>query len=164
VRPQPPKAVPNPDVAPIEAPAGVRPEPETPPADFDRPDATAGGVIFGDAGGAGAIGRDELPPPPPVRATGPLRVGGIIHPPEKIVHVAPVYPGIARSAHVSGVVVLEATIGADGTVREVKVLRSIPLLDQAASDAVRQWRFTPTLLNGQPVPVLMTVTVSFQLD
>jgi len=65
---------------------------------------------------------------------------------------------------VSGVVIIEATIGANGRVTDAKVLRSIPLLDQAALDAVKQWVFTPTLLNGVPVPVIMTVTVNFTLQ
>jgi protein TonB len=65
---------------------------------------------------------------------------------------------------VQGVVILEAVIGEDGTVQNVRVLRSKPLLDDAAVEAVRQWRFTPTLLNGQPVPVVMTVTVAFTLN
>jgi protein TonB len=62
------------------------------------------------------------------------------------------------------VVIIEATIGADGTVTDSRVLRSIPLLDEAAIDAVRQWVFTPTLINGVPVPVIMTVTVQFTLQ
>ena len=62
-----------------------------------------------------------------------------------------------------GVVILEAAIGANGKVQEARVLRSIPLLDQAAIDAVRQWEFTPTLLNGVAVPVVMTVSVGFTL-
>ncbi|MBW8713179.1 MAG: energy transducer TonB [Acidobacteria bacterium] len=78
--------------------------------------------------------------------------------------IRPVYPPIAQSARVSGVVIIEATIGADGKVKDAKVLRSIPLLDQAALDAVKQWQFTPTLLNGVPVPVIMTVTVNFTLQ
>ena len=61
-------------------------------------------------------------------------------------------------------VILEAVIDARGNVTTVKVLRSIQLLDQAAVDAVRQWRFTPTLLNGEPVPIVMTVTVDFKLQ
>jgi protein TonB len=61
-------------------------------------------------------------------------------------------------------VILEAVIAEDGRVRDVRVLRSIQLLDQAAIDAVRQWRFTPTLLNGVPVPIVMTVTVNFELQ
>jgi TonB family protein len=65
---------------------------------------------------------------------------------------------------VSGIVILELTIGTDGRVTNARVIRSVPLLDQAALDAVRQWVFTPTLLNGVPVPVLMSVTVNFSLD
>ena len=76
----------------------------------------------------------------------------------------PVYPPIAQSARVQGIVIVEATIGPDGAVKHAKVLRSIPPLDQAALDAVRQWVFTPTLLNGVPVPVIMTVTVQFTLQ
>jgi len=64
---------------------------------------------------------------------------------------------------VEGVVILEAVIGEDGSVRDVRLLRSVPLLDGAAMDAIRQWRFSPTLLNGQPVPVVMTITVAFKL-
>src|SRR5437868_4259489 len=100
------------------------------------------------------------PPPPPA----PVRVGGNIRPPTKTKDVKPTYPAIAQSARVQGVVIIEATIGPNGAVQEAKVLRSIPLLDQAALDAVRQWQFTPTLLNGVPVPVIMTVTVNFTLQ
>jgi periplasmic protein TonB len=78
--------------------------------------------------------------------------------------VNPVYPPIAQSARVQGVVIVEAIIGPDGRVTEAKVLRSIPLLDAAALDAVKQWVYTPTLLNGVPVPVIMTVTVNFTLQ
>jgi protein TonB len=78
--------------------------------------------------------------------------------------VAPRYPAIAQSSRVEGVVILEAVIAEDGSVQDVRVLRSKPLLDDAAVEAVRQWRFTPTLLGGQPVPVVMTVTVSFTLS
>ena len=77
--------------------------------------------------------------------------------------VNPVYPPAAEAARVQGVVILEALIGTDGRVTEARILRSIPLLDQAALDAVRQWQYTPTLLNGVAVPVIMTVTVQFTL-
>ena len=71
----------------------------------------------------------------------------------------------SRNRHgCQGVVIIEATIGADGRVKEAKVLRGQPLLDQAALDAVKQWQFTPTLLNNVPVPVIMTVTVNFTLQ
>src|SRR5436305_13156117 len=104
------------------------------------------------------------PPPPPPPPQAPVRVGGNIKQPTKTKDVKPIYPPIAQSARVQGVVIIEATIGPDGRVKEAKVLRSIPLLDQAALDAVKQWQFTPTLLNGVPVPVIMTVTVNFTLQ
>ena len=70
---------------------------------------------------------------------------------------------MAQQARVQGVVIIEATIGVDGSVDSARVLRSVPLLDEAALEAVRQWVYTPTLLNGVPVPVIMTVTVQFTL-
>jgi TonB family protein len=110
---------------------------------------------------SGGRGRGGASSP---QAGGPVRVGSNIATPRKIVHVDPVYPEIARKARVAGLVILEARIGADGSVEDAQVLRSIPLLDQAAIDAVKQWRFRPTLLNGTPVPVIMTVTVNFRPD
>ena len=90
-----------------------------------------------------------------------VRVGGGIAPPKKTKNVAPVYPPDALAARVAGVVIIEAVIGEDGKVRDARVLRSIPMLDAAATEAVRQWEFTPTLLNGVAVPVVMTATVNF---
>jgi protein TonB len=93
-----------------------------------------------------------------------VRVGGKIRPPTKVKDVKPVYPDAAKTARAAGVVIVEATIGANGKVIAAKVLRSVPMLDEAALDAVRQWEFTPTLLNGKPVPVVMTVTINFKLQ
>jgi protein TonB len=93
----------------------------------------------------------------------PYRVGGPIRPPAKITHVAPVYPEQARSARIQGVVILEITLDGTGHVSDAKILRSIPLLDQAALNAVRQWEYEPVLLNGVPVPIIMTATVNFAL-
>jgi TonB family protein len=93
----------------------------------------------------------------------PVRVGGNISVPAKVRDVKPIYPPEAQSAGIQGIVILETTVGADGRVSDAKVLRSIPLLDQAALDAVRQWEYTPTSLNGVAVPVIMTVTVNFSL-
>jgi protein TonB len=90
-----------------------------------------------------------------------VRVGGNIRPPVKIRTVRAAYPEAARAARVQGVVILEVRLGVDGSVVDTKVVRSIPLLDEAAVDSVRQWRYAPTLLNGEPVEVIMTVTVSF---
>jgi protein TonB len=85
-------------------------------------------------------------------------------PPRRIRDIVPIYPAMARTARVQGVVILEAVIDASGRVESARVLRSIPVLDQAALDAVRQWRFDPARLNNQPVPVVMTVTVNFSLQ
>ncbi len=94
----------------------------------------------------------------------PVRVGGNVQAPARIQYVQPVYPEIAKAAGVSGIVIVEAVVGTDGSVTEAKVIRSIALLDQAALDAVGQWKYTPTSLNGVLVPVVMTVTVNFSLD
>lgn len=94
----------------------------------------------------------------------PIRVGGNIRVPAKIHDVRPVYPDEALKARITGLVILEAVIGVNGAVTDARVLKSIPVLDAAAVDAVRQWRFEPTLLNGAAVPVIMTVTVNFSLQ
>jgi protein TonB len=149
---------------PIDPPDGVQPErpvDPTPPGVDDVPLTTE--VAFGDP--IGPIDPGPPPPPPlPPRPKDPVRVGSVLQAPNKLVHVSPVYPRLALDAHKEGLVILEAVIGEDGSVRDVKVLRSQPLLDQAAIDAVRQWRFTPSMLHGEPVPVVMTVTVNFTID
>lgn len=110
------------------------------------------------------------PPPPPGLATtspsgmAPVRVGGNIKTPTKVKDVRPVYPPDALAARIQGVVILETTIDTEGRVSDAKVLRSIPVLDDAALEAVRQWEFTPTEVNGMLVPVIMTVTVNFTLQ
>ncbi|GMV20615.1 MAG: hypothetical protein AMXMBFR57_05640 [Acidimicrobiia bacterium] len=93
----------------------------------------------------------------------PVRIGGQIKEPRKVKNVAPVYPAEAQSANVQGIVILEIHIDQDGRVTDARIVRPVALLDQAALDAVLQWEFEPTLLNGQPVPVIMTVTVNFTL-
>jgi protein TonB len=100
------------------------------------------------------------PPPAP---KDPIRVGGDIKAPARIAYAPPVYPPIAIQGRVEGTVILEATIDESGVVKNLRVLRSIPLLDRAAIDAVSRWRYTPTRLNGMAVPVLMTVQVTFTL-
>jgi periplasmic protein TonB len=128
-----------------------------------------GGLMGGDPNGVdgGLVGSQGtgqviggLPPlahvdPPPVR------VGGDVREPRKLRDVAPAYPRPAIAAHIEGSVVVEFTITPQGRVAGVHVARSHALFDQAAIDAVQQWIYTPTLLNGVPVPVLMTVTVNF---
>ena len=129
----------------------------------DGETSAAGGVPGGVPGGVvgGVVGRTTTST---LDATGAVRVGGNVKAPIKIKDVRPVYPPEAQSAKVTGIVIIEAKVGRDGSVEAAQVLRSIPMLDQAALDAVRQWVFTPTLLNGVPVPVIMTVTVSFALQ
>jgi protein TonB len=151
-----PRVVANRDAAPIEAPDGIRAEEPIEPGN-DALEVDRGPIVSG----SDVPMADAVPSPAP--PSQPVRVGGEIRPPQKVADVAPAYPPIARAAHVEGIVILEAVIGEDGAVRDVRVLRSIPLLDAAAIEAVHRWRFTPTLLNGQPVPIVMTVTVAFKL-
>jgi TonB family protein len=104
-------------------------------------------------------------PPEPVLLKGKevLRIGGNVKAPERVKYVQPVYPADMLADHVSGIVIIEAIIDETGHVAQTKVLRSVPGFDQAAVDAVMQWEYTPTLLNGLAVPVLMTVTVNFSM-
>jgi TonB family protein len=111
-----------------------------------------------------AFGEPVMPPPPPQLHQGPVRLHSGIKAPQRIVNVAPAYPLIARNAHVEGLIIIEATIDENGNVTRTQILRSIPLLDEAALAAVRQWKFTPTQLNGVAVPIVMTITVNFKLD
>lgn len=122
-----------------------------------------GGVEGGVPGGVvgGVVGGLDEPPPPPAPV---VRVGGMIREPRKVKHVAPVYPNIARTARIEGVVILECAISPQGRVEGVQVLRGVPTLDQAAVEAVKQWTYTPTLVGGVPVGVVMTVTVNFVLQ
>jgi TonB family protein len=128
--------------------------------------------------GAGLSAEASAPAPAPEAASVPtdtpvsgdvsdegaaVRVGGAIREPRKLKNVSPAYPDIARQARVQGVVILECTIGRDGRIEKVRVLRGIPLLDAAAMEAVKQWVYTPTLVNGVPARVIMTVTISFKL-
>ena len=93
-----------------------------------------------------------------------MRIGGQVLPPRKVRSRPPGYPPLAIAAHVEGTVVIEAIISTTGAVQQARVITSVPLLDEAAIAAVREWVFTPTLLNGMPVPVIMTVTVNFTLQ
>jgi protein TonB len=103
------------------------------------------------------------PTPVPPDPQTPRRAGGDIRIPARIYYVEPVYPTIARETRTEGMVILEATIDESGVVRNVRVLRSHALLDQAAIDAVSKWKYTPTKLNGVAIPILLTVTVNFAL-
>jgi protein TonB len=129
-------------------------------ADEGVPGGVEGGVPGGIVGGIlePTAREDESS-----AATGRVRVGGAVKEPRKLKNVAPIYPDVAARAKVEGVVLLELAITPSGRVEDVRVLRSIPLLDEAAVAAARQWLFSPTLLSGVPVHVAMTVSVRFSL-
>jgi protein TonB len=151
----------NRDAAPLEAPSTIEKEP-----DFAAGFESALPGVSEIPGGAVIDGGGVLPAPPVAPPPAPpktVRVGGYISAPQKVHDVAPEYPPMARAAGITGVVIIEAVIAEDGSVRDARVLRSAPLLDQAALAAVRQWVYRPTLLNGVPVSVIMTVTVRFEL-
>jgi periplasmic protein TonB len=161
-RPVPALVASNPDAAPPVAPTGFAPDDGLDRTALPQAHHLPPGVIQGEEGGKGLAEVAPPPPPPPTRE--PVRVGPSIKQPSRLVDVRPVYPEVARQARVEGVVIIEAVIGPTGDVQSARVLRSQPLLDEAALAAVRQWKFTPTLLNGVPVPVVMTVTVNFRLQ
>jgi protein TonB len=106
----------------------------------------------------------QLPAVEPRDSSGPVRVGGSIRAPRRIRNVPPVYPSIAQQASVQGYVIIEAVIGTDGRVKDARVLGGQPMLQEAALEAVKQWEYTPTLLGGVPVEVIMNVTVHFKLN
>lgn len=102
-----------------------------------------------------------LPDGPPY----PLRVGGDVKAPVVIERVEPIYPADARAARIAGIVILEVIIDRNGYVKNPRVLKPLPFnLDQAAVDAVKQWRFRPGTLNGEPVDVIFNLTINFKLS
>jgi protein TonB len=162
------KPTPAPAVAaPTEAPAEVTPETGTtkPAIEAGFEKGVAGGVEGGVPGGvAGGIETALAPPPPPApKKQGPVRVGGQVKAPSLVNRVNPVYPPAAQAAQVAGAVVLEATVNKDGRVESVRVVNGHPMLQTAAVSAVKQWSYEPLRLNGEPVPFILTVTVSFTM-
>jgi protein TonB len=154
--------------APSEAPTEIKPETGAEGTMSDKPAVEAGfekGVTGGIEGGiVGGVEGGAPPPPPPPKPEGPVRVGGKIKAPSLANRVNPTYPPAAQSAQVEGNVVIEATVAKDGSVDNVRVVSGNPLLHQAAVAAVKQWRYQPLLLNGEPVEFVLTVTVSFSLQ
>jgi len=159
IKPKPAEATEAPKfAAPIEVPEEIVPEDGL---GLDSGFGVEGGVEGGVPGGVvgGVVGGLDAAPPPPVA----VRVGGEVQEPRKLKHVNPVYPEMALQARVEGVVILECLVDVGGRVTSVRVLRGVPMLDQAAIDAVEQWVYGPTLIDGVPTPVIMTVTVRFGL-
>jgi protein TonB len=157
----------SPTAAPIEAPASIVAEPSIQPEVLGSggvQEGLAGGVFGGIVGGLGAAPPPPpAPPPAPAPVAQPVRIGGALQAPALLKRVAPVYPDIAVVAKVTGVVILEATVSADGTVESVRVLRSVKMLDEAAVEAVKQWKYSPLVLNDIPTPFVLTVTLSFSI-
>jgi protein TonB len=154
-------------VAPIEAPSSVTPETgaerqaNASTVDGGLPGGSPTGVVGGVVGGVpGGVTGGTAGGSPPV----PVRVGPNMTSPRKIKDLKPVYPAGTLQGRTQGAVILDVTIGTDGRVQDAKVIRSVPLLDAAAIEAVRQWEYTPSLLNGVAVAVVMTVIVNFAMQ
>ena len=154
-------------VVPLEAPSEILPEPPGAIYSGSGEGGVEGGIEGGVAGGiVGGLMAIAPPPPPPPPApapkpAGPVRIGGNVSAPALVKRVEPIYPDVALMAKVGGMVILEAVVGADGSVQSVKVLRSVKFLDDAALEAVKQWRYSPLILNGVPTPFVLTVTLNF---
>lgn len=133
----------------------------------EAPDVGATGVEGGVGGGAvgGVLGGiiGAAPPPPPKPTQTRIRVGGNVAAAKLTHQVQPLYPQIAKTAHVQGTVLLHAIIAKDGTIQELQYVSGPPLLMKSAMDAVHEWRYSPTLLNGEPVEVDTTIQVVFTL-
>jgi protein TonB len=157
----PPPPVNTDRAAPLEAPAGIASDEPgldgsgSPGVVGGVEDGLPGGVPGGVSGGTAvqSVGAEQ----------GPLHAGRDVRAPQKIKDVRPSFPPAAMAARVRGTVVVEATIGPDGRVQSTKLLQSIPLLDEAALDAIRQWEYEPTFVSGKAVAVVVTVTIQFGL-
>jgi protein TonB len=167
---EPVKALPTSgEVAPIEPPQSI--EAEAPVADLGEGEFVGveggipGGVPEGIVGGL-LLEPPPPPPPPPPAPTPrkPVRVGGDIKEPTLTYRVDPVYPLLTVVRQLEGVVILEAVVDEEGRVESIRVLRSPGVFEQAAVEAVRQWRYSPVILNGRPEKFILAVTVSFRLD
>ncbi len=151
-------------IAPVSIPTAIGDEPIDAGG---RREGIEGGVDFGDAAD---LNKNPAGYPPGWLVVvpgddnaGPVRALGGVKPPKLVRRVQPDYPELARLSRVEGIVILEATTDVSGRVAGVKVLKSIPLLDSAAADAVRQWLYEPLVVNGRPRGVTFTVTVRFEL-
>jgi protein TonB len=156
IAPPPPAAVAAP--TPLEAPSEIAPESGA----ENGAEGVAGGVPGGIPGGV--VGATALDGGPGDEPAGPLRVGGGVKPPRKIKDVKPVFPPGVLADQMRGTVVMEATIDTDGKVQSAKIVHSVPALDAAALDAVRQWEYLPSTFDGRPVAVVITVVVNFTIQ
>ena len=157
------RPVASPTAAPIQEPTAITPELPLQPS-FEKE-----GLVTESIVGAGTLESTVVAPSPivaePSVPTPTVDVGGNIRQPERMAYVSPTYPALALTARVQGLVIIQATIDTTGRVQDARVMRTdSPLLNEAALTAVRQWVYTPTLLNGIPVNVIMTVTVQFRMN
>jgi protein TonB len=163
---EPAKPVPTAELpAPVAVQPEARPEPDAAVARVEG--VVEGGVASGAAGGViGGLAAEAPPlPPAPKAPDAPVRVGGLIHQPSLIRRVEPIYPSAASVTQITGVVILEATVDKTGCVESVRVLRPRhPLLDTAATDALKQWQYTPLVLDGTPVSFVVAVTFNFSIQ
>jgi protein TonB len=153
--------------------ANIKEEELPPPSSSGVVGGVVGGVPGGAPGGVlggvlGAIGN-AAPPPPPVKeekkaTPSRIRVGGNVQQANLIRKVTPLYPPLAKQARIQGVVRFTAIIGKDGTIQNLQLVSGHPLLVEAAKQAVSQWQYKPTLLNGDPVEVVTTIEVNFTLS
>jgi protein TonB len=160
-RAQAPSTAANPYAAPLTVPDKIfdrSPQPDFATVETGIPTSGGGGVP-----GVEIRNTDDYVPPGP-EPRKPIKISAGVMAPRKIHDVAPKYPVIAQQSRIQGVVIIEAVIGADGKVLSARSLKPMPFLEDAALEAVRQWVFTPTKLNGEAVPVVMTVTVDFRLN
>jgi len=147
------KEAPLPDVSGLEGISGGVPG--------GVPGGQMGGVLGGVLGGI--LSNKAIAPPLAAKPKTPVRIGGRVRPPRELLKAAPDYPVLARSAHIQGDVVLDATIDALGNVIDARVVSGHPLLYDAALNALRKWKYEPTYLNDEPVPIQMNVIVSFRI-
>jgi protein TonB len=162
------------DRIPDQLPIGIPPPwGEAPPVTFSAGIEGFGLGMLGSGDPSSAVGIGSIlhsiaptvappPPPPPVRT--PRRVGGKVQEAKLIRKEPPIYPEIARRARISGLVVLEVTIDEEGNVTGWKTQQGHPVLVEAAVQAVKQWKYSPTLLNGEPLQVVSTVNINFILN
>jgi len=159
-----PTAIPNVIAPPLDEP----PIPEYSAVQIPSPAGVLGSPAGSQGGRGVAIILDKVEPPPPApppaRPRSPVPVGGNVLASRVVHRIEPEYPEIARRARISGAVVLHVLIDEEGSVADLKVLSGHPLLREAAVRAVSQWKYSPTLLNGEPVPVSGTVTIDFKLS
>jgi protein TonB len=130
------------------------------------PGGAPGGVLGGIIGAVPAAAPPPPPPPPAAKPVTPqrIRVGGNVQAANLVRKVTPVYPALAKQARIQGTVRFTAIIGKDGTIQNLQLVQGHPLLVAAAQDAVRQWVYKPTLLNGEPVEVVTQIDVNFTLS